>query len=149
MLFGQDTRTPMYESFRFIDNMKEGTKPRKIANNTYEYTDVMGYRHIRLHQTNVVTFLPDEPHLCEINFGDYYTKTTRARIWDHAKVQCFQKKGTVYVVTPHGPVEYHEHMLVDSRTGIPVKVTNRVAQAKREADVMLKHRAALLALQTP
>jgi hypothetical protein len=52
-------------------------KSKKVANNTLEVIDWEGSRHIRLHNTNVLTFKGDK---ITLNSGGYRTRTTKERI---------------------------------------------------------------------
>lgn len=67
---------------------------RKVANNTFEWTESDGTRHIRLHKTDVVTFKPNGDVI--LNTGGWRTLTTKARINEFAPVTVYSDRGTWY-----------------------------------------------------
>lgn len=56
----------------------KAAKSRLVARNTVEWTDSEGVRRIRLHDTDILTFLPRGGFT--VNTGGWNTSTTRARI---------------------------------------------------------------------
>lgn len=68
--------TRMRDSFANVTDIKG--KPCRVGNNTWEYVDYHGNRHVRLHKTNVVTFL-NTGHIV-LRTGGYRSLTTKQRM---------------------------------------------------------------------
>lgn len=75
---------------------KEGlVKRKKVYNNTYRYDYEDGTIVWRLHNTDVVTKLPDGRYV--LNSGGWRTVTTKERINRYAPVRVWSHKGEWYV----------------------------------------------------
>jgi hypothetical protein len=68
--------------------------------------------HLRYHETNVVTFHPDNTFT--LNTGGYETRTTKARINQFGPVKVYSREGTWFLDAPEGPVEFADGIRVDS-----------------------------------
>lgn len=75
--------TSLRDTMRGVEHRAD-PKPRRIAPSTAEYWRPDGARVIRLHRTDILTFV-DQPYrkTVTINVSGYYTKTTRNRINDY------------------------------------------------------------------
>lgn len=67
---------------------------KKIDNNTYAERKPNGSIAIRLHETDVLTYLPTGVIIYDT--GGYYTATTKARLNKYAPVGVYQKKREWY-----------------------------------------------------
>jgi len=75
----------------------EPVKSRKVGNNTFEWTDSDGNRHIRLHMTDVATFKPNGDVI--LNSGGWKTATTKTRITEYVPGIMVYSDGGVWYVT--------------------------------------------------
>jgi len=74
---------------------KEVLDSKRIGNNTYEYNDKAGNKYIRLHMTDIITFL-DSGNIV-LNSGGWQTETTKARINEYTPFDLIQRKNIWYV----------------------------------------------------
>lgn len=78
-----------------MQNIKGVIKSKIVANNTIRYTDENGDEHIRLHDTNIISFMKDGRII--LNSGGWRTMTTKERISDFLpKEWCVQQKKSVW-----------------------------------------------------
>lgn len=59
-------------------HLKHHKRVKKVANNTFLYTDDSGTQHLRLHRTDILSRTPDGK--VTVNDGGYRTITTKARM---------------------------------------------------------------------
>lgn len=83
-------RETLREIMRGVE-IKEGTKPKRVANNTVEYVRPDGSTVIRLHHTDIVQKHPDGTFT--LNSGGWRTSTTKDRINSYSPARLFQAKG--------------------------------------------------------
>lgn len=83
-------RETLREIMRGVE-IKEGTKPKRVANNTVEYVRPDGSTVIRLHHTDIVQKHPDGT--CTLNSGGWRTSTTKERINAYSPARLWQSKG--------------------------------------------------------
>lgn len=83
------------------------------ARNTIDYTLADGTRKIRLHDTDIMTFLPDGR--IELNTGGFNTKTTRERMNSFLPrgFNVFTQKGVIHARTPWDTVKFRETVTID------------------------------------
>jgi hypothetical protein len=91
----------------------EVMRSRKVGNNTFEvlYTD--GSRAIRLHKTDIVTFIDD---VIILDTNGWETVTTKARINDHIPglAHVYQRRHVWYVSTNNdGDIPYYDGIKLD------------------------------------
>lgn len=90
----------------------EYASAKKLANNTWEYIRPDGARVIRLHLTDILTFLPDGS--VRLNSGGWRTSTTKGRmnaylppgwsIWQHRGIWTLTRNGNPSVLYADGMV---------------------------------------------
>jgi len=68
----------------------DGCRAKKLENNTYLYHDGEAF-HVRVHQTDVVSILPENTWV--LRTGGWYTKLTSERINTYAPVQIWKHRG--------------------------------------------------------
>jgi len=108
----------------------EAVKSRKVANNTYEWFDNKGNRHIRLHMTDIVTFKPNGDIV--LNSGGWRTVTTKARMNHFARVRIYSDRGTWYVQQADSSVPFVDGMVLPNGK-LPKLTKTAQATVKREA----------------
>lgn len=80
-----------------IDSLPGGWQSaEKIENNTLEWVDRDGWKHIRLHRTDIVSTSPCG-RIQIIRTGGYHTMLTRERIRKYSEVRCFAKDSETFV----------------------------------------------------
>ena len=91
-------RISMKESFATAPRADINGKPRKIANNTFEYQTDNGERVVRLHITDIITFKPGGKII--LDSGGWKTVTTKDRFNNHIGNgwRVYSDKGSWYVV---------------------------------------------------
>lgn len=72
----------------------ECDRKKLVANNTVEWWKD-GIRHIRLHKTDVITFMPNGDVV--LNTNGWKTPTTKSRIHDFTPLRVWQEKGVWYI----------------------------------------------------
>jgi len=82
---------------------------RKIANNTYEYSE-NGIRKIRLHQTTIITFNANGS--ISLNSGGWRTKPTKARICEFSKIRISQESGVWHIHTSQGKFAFADGITI-------------------------------------
>lgn len=111
---------------------RNGTK--KIANNTYLVPLEDGAVAVRLHDTNVLTILPDNSYI--LNSGGWQTVTTKARINEFSSARLCQKNGLWTV----SGIPFYDGMKVDAM-GNPIGAVDNSAeieQRKKDLDKKVK-----------
>lgn len=124
-------RETLREIMRGVE-IKEGTKPKRVANNTVEYVRPDGSTVIRLHHTDIVQKHPDGTFT--LNSGGWRTSTTKERINSYSPARLFQAKGEWFL---SGHVTFIDGMTVDAQ-GTPLnykpdKVAKETARRKKLA----------------
>lgn len=84
---------------------------------TYLVPGTDGDIHLRYHETNVVTFHPDNTFT--LNTGGYKTQTTKQRISEFGPTPVFQRNGEWFIAGPKDYIEFFDGIRVDS-FGSPV-----------------------------
>lgn len=102
-----------------------GTKTeRPLANNTRIRRDPDGVIHVRLHDTDVVSYLPDGS--CVLDSGGWRTYTTKDRMnaFGPASVYVWQEDGEWYVSNRQRYVGFRDGMRIGPRGGLPTPGKN-------------------------
>jgi hypothetical protein len=90
-----DTRTPLREAFRHRPMGMVG-KPKRIANNTAEWMDEYGNRYIRLHRTDIISFLADGT--VRLTTNGWQTVTTKERMNKHLQTWSIYQRDYVWYI---------------------------------------------------
>lgn len=85
---------------------------RKVDNNTYEWTDNAGDKHIRLHHTDIITHRYDGDVV--LDTGGWKTPTTKDRINKFAPVSVYQQDGEWFVTQGNVTVMFYDGMVLTS-----------------------------------
>ena len=94
------------------------TQAKQPARNTLDYVDAAGVRHIRLHDTDILTFRPDGSFT--IRTGGFNTRTTRARLNEFlpAGWRVFADRGSIHLM--HGRWDVPNRSVVVFRETVTV-----------------------------
>lgn len=111
------------------DCTKEIESSKFVANNTLKVKYKDGSEAIRLHNTDVVTLLPDGK--IQLNSGGWRTNTTKERINDYSPARLWQNKGLWYV---DGSL-FYDNMLIDKDGKL---IGKKVKANDKEIDKMKK-----------
>lgn len=87
-------------------------KPKKIANNTWQYTNEVGFRVIRFHTTDILIFNIDGSII--FNTGGWPTVTTKDRMNSFQSLGYItQHKFLWWIQTAHGCLPFTDRMTVN------------------------------------
>ncbi len=132
-------------------------KSKFVDNNTVEYTTADGRRVIRLHDTDIITYMPNGKII--LNSGGWRTPTTKGRINEYVKVNdavdvgITQNKGLWYVLVREKGAEvenewgkYHPWntvQVVPFVDGIEIYRGRVMAKYVKKSDAVVKKQEAL------
>lgn len=98
---------------------------KKLANNTYLRPTENDAIAVQLHQTDIITILPDNVFV--LNSGGWQTATTKARINELSPARLSQKNGLWFV----DGIPFYDGMQIDS-TGRPIGAVDNSAEIKKK-----------------
>lgn len=115
---------------------------KRAGRNTLDWTDDMGVRRIRLHQTDILTIQPRGGFT--VDTGGWNTHTTRARLNEHLPKgwRVYTVKGTLYLCEINMGMTQHpfrQTVTVNARGVVKPDVTPAaIAKAKKALDAYMK-----------
>jgi len=126
------------------------TRKRKLANNTYLTQPEPGRYAIRLHDTDVVTYVP---HRTILRTGGWLTTTTKDRINEFSPAQVWQEKGEWWVRCGTVAIPFQDGMEIEPDGSVirhnPADPADRKQLRKRILAYATGYANALLAGEVP
>lgn len=111
-------------------------KARKIDNNTWRHTDAGGVEHIRLHHTDIITFLPGGK--VRLDSGGYKTVTTKDRWNKNLPYRIYSNRGVLYVRGQGKEIPFEDGMVLPDAFDAPAKVSPDIAWKKKVQKLVAK-----------
>lgn len=121
------------------DTLKRQKRVKKVANNTFLWTDENGNRHLRLHHTDI---LYEKEGKVYVDSGGYRTVTTKARINDWLgkfgiQAQVSQANGVWFMHYKGVTVPYWDGMCLPDDLGNPRPEAHTREVAARKGNLKL------------